>query len=152
MCKARRNSIDHARETAMSTRNVTDNLAAHVAIHDLLNRYTNAVNRRDWEALQAVFAADGIWDCGGPAMGEQAFMFHGAAGCATGIAGLLARAECCVQSNHAVVIEVSGREARATSTINEYVIVQDAEKATSIWGTYYDDIRLDADGEWRFVK
>jgi len=136
----------------MGTRNVTDNLAAHLAIQDLLNRYTNAVNQRDWAALQAVFAADGIWDCGGPAMGDQAFLFRGAADCANGIAGLLARTECCVQSNHAAVIEVTGREARATSTMNEYVILRDAEKATSIWGTYYDEIRLDADGEWRFAK
>ena len=136
----------------MSTRNVTDNLAAHLAIQDLLNRYTNAVNQRDWPALQAVFAEDGVWDCGGPQMGEQSFLFSGAAGCANGIAGLITPTECCVQSNHSTVIEVTGRRAVATSTINEYVILNGADTATSIWGTYYDEIHLEADGEWRFRK
>ena len=32
----------------MSTRNVTDNLTAHLAIQNLMNRYTNAVNQRNW--------------------------------------------------------------------------------------------------------
>ena len=136
----------------MSTRNVTDNLTAHLAIQDLLNRYTNAVNQRDWPALQAVFADDGVWDCGGPQMGDQAYLFSGAAGCANGIAGLITPTECCVQSNHAIVIEVTGRQAMATSTINEFVIVNGIATATSIWGTYYDDIQLEADGEWRFRK
>jgi hypothetical protein len=34
---------------------------------------------------------------------------------------------------------------------NEYVI-NGAATATSIWGTYYDDIQLESDGEWRFRK
>jgi hypothetical protein len=136
----------------MSTRNVTENLIAHLAIQDLLNRYTNALNQRDWAALQSVFTEDGVWDCGGPQMGDQAFLFSGAAGCANGIAGLLAHTECCVQSNHAIVIEVAGRDAKATSTMNEYVIPNGAATATSIWGTYYDEIQLESDGEWRFRK
>ena len=136
----------------MSTRNVTENLAAHLAIQNLINRYTNAVNQRDWSALQDVFASDGVWDCGGPQMGDQAFLFSGAAGCANGIAGLIAHSECCVQSNHAIVIEVAGRDARATSTINEYVVLTGAATATSIWGTYYDEIHQEVDGEWRFRK
>ena len=136
----------------MSTRNVTEHLSAHLSIQDLLNRYTNAVNQRDWAALQAVFADDAVWDCGGPQMPEQQFLFNGAEACARGIAGLVGPTECCVQTNHAIVIEVTGPEARATSTINEYVIFSGSAPAMSLWGTYYDDIRLGADGEWRFSK
>jgi hypothetical protein len=136
----------------MSTRNVTENLAAHLAIQNLLNRYTNAVNQRDRAALRAVFAEDGIWDCGGPQMASMSFLFKGAADCADGILGLLSNAECCIQSNHAIVIEVTGREATATSTVNEYVMMNGAATATSLWGTYYDEVHLDDDGEWRFRK
>ena len=36
----------------MSTANIHANPAAHLAILDLLNRYTDAVNQRDWKTLQ----------------------------------------------------------------------------------------------------
>jgi ketosteroid isomerase-like protein len=136
----------------MSTRNVVDHLADHLAIRDLLDRYTDALNRRDWNTLQMLFCADGAWDAGGPEMGAQAFRFEGAEQCAQGIAGLVAPAELCVQSNHAVVIEVRGAAASARSTINELVLMKDAPGMMTVWGTYYDTLRREADGEWRFQE
>jgi uncharacterized protein (TIGR02246 family) len=134
----------------MSTRNVTENTLAHLAIRDLLDRYTDALNRRDWGALQTLFTADGVWDAGGPEMGAQAFRFETAAACAAGIAGLVSPAELCVQSNHAVVIEVRGDSASARTTVNELVLLPGAPGLMTIWGTYHDDLRREADGEWRF--
>ena len=58
-----------------STKNVVDHLADHLAIRSLLDRYTDGVNRRDWAAVERVFATDGVWDCGGPTMGPMAFRF-----------------------------------------------------------------------------
>ncbi len=136
----------------MSNRNVIENLAGHVAVRDLLDRYTDALNQRDWAALQNLFCEDGVWDVGGPEMGAQAFRFEGAAQCAQGIAGLVSPSELCVQSNHAVVIEVSGKTAVARSTINELILMRDAPGMMTVWGTYYDRIVLDADGEWRFAE
>ena len=40
----------------MSSRNVASHADAHLAIRDLLDRYTNALNQRDWQALAALFA------------------------------------------------------------------------------------------------
>jgi hypothetical protein len=134
----------------MSTRNVTEHTLAHLAIRDLLDCYTDALNRRDWSTVQALFTADGVWDAGGPEMGPQAFRFEGAAACAQGIAGLVTSAELCVQSNHAVVIEVDGARASARSTINELVLMREASALTTIWGTYTDDLVRETDGEWRF--
>lgn len=134
----------------MSARNVVENLADHLAIRDLLDRYTDALNRRDWNTLQTLFCADGVWDAGGPEMGPQAFRFAGAAQCAQGIAALVAPAELCVQSNHAVVIEVRGAEASARSTINELVLMPAAPGMMTVWGMYHDTLRREADGEWRF--
>lgn len=136
----------------MSTRNVTENLSAHMAVRDLLDRYTNALNQRDWAGVEAVFATDGVWDAAGPEMGENAARFEGAANCAKGIAELLKTAELCVQSNHAVTIDIDGARAKATSTINELILMKDAPGMMVVWGTYYDNVVKGVDGEWRFKQ
>jgi hypothetical protein len=135
----------------MSTINVKENLAAHMAILDLLNRYTDAVNQRDWRQLESVFAEDGIWDMGGPNVGPMAMLFEGARNIAQGIAASVSTTELCVQTNHAAVVAVNGRRATARSTINELVRPKGAGGMT-IAGTYYDEISLGDDGEWRFTE
>ncbi|MGE0385166.1 MAG: nuclear transport factor 2 family protein [Gammaproteobacteria bacterium] len=134
----------------MSTQNVKANLADHAAIRDLIDRYTDAVNRRDWRALEATFAAGGIWDCHGPTA-ESRFLFEGARNVADGIAGAVQAGEMCIQMNHAVVIDVQGDRASATCTLNEMFRMPDGN-GMELWGIYYDDIARGADGEWRFEK
>jgi ketosteroid isomerase-like protein len=136
----------------MTTRNIIDHSIDHLAIRSLLDRYTDAVNRRDWDAVERVFAEDGVWDCGGPDMQGMSFRFDGAKGCAKGIAGLVSPMELCVQSNHAPAISVSGDRATATSTINELVVAPGATSRTTLWGMYFDQIVRGADGEWRFKE
>jgi ketosteroid isomerase-like protein len=134
----------------MSTRNVVDHFADHLAIRSLLDRYTDAVNRRDWTAMERVFAPDGVWDMGGPTVGAMAQRFEGATACARGIAGLVNPVALCVQSNHAPVIVVDGDRATATSTINEIVLAPGSPGRMTIWGMYFDEIVRNEDGEWRF--
>jgi len=135
----------------MSTANIHANPAAHLAILDLLNRYTDAVNQRDWKTLQDVFTADGVWDMGGPAAGPMAMLFKGAQGIADGIGGSISTTELCVQTNHAPVIVVDGQRATARTTVNELVRPKGGGGVTIV-GTYYDDILLGTDGEWRFKE
>ena len=134
----------------MSTRNVVEHLADHLAIRSLLDRYTDALNRRDWAALEKAFAGDGVWDAGGSTMGAMAFRFEGAKACATGIAAMVDPLPLCIQSNHAPVIDVQGDRATATSTINEMVLAPESSGRTTIWGLYFDQLERGTDGEWRF--
>ena len=136
----------------MSTRNVKEHLADHLAIRDLLERYTNGVNQRDWAAVEAVFTADATWEVGGndiPAMNQS---FSSAPAIAAGISSLVNPMSVLVQSNHAAVIEVNGNTATAVSTINEFGLPPGADNTMTLWGTYYDDIVRDRDGEWRFKR
>ncbi len=135
-----------------STKNVVDHLADHLAIRSLLDRYTDGVNRRDWAAVERVFATDGVWDCGGPNMGPMAFRFSGAANCAQGIGSMVDATPLVIQSNHAPVIHVDGNRATATSTVNELVMPPGATQATVMWGMYFDEIVKGSDGEWRFQE
>jgi hypothetical protein len=135
----------------MSTANVKSHLIDHMAISDLLNRYTDAVNHRDWKALEACFSETGIWDMGGPAIGPGAMYFEGAANVAAGIGAAVSTAEMCFQANHAAVIEVDGDRATARSSVHETVRPA-AGSGLVIFGIYYDDLRRHSDGEWRFDK
>jgi SnoaL-like domain len=125
----------------MSTANVTNNLIDHMAIMDLLNRYTNAVNHREWTALEACFSTEGIWDMGGPAIGPGAMYFEGAHNIATGIANAVNSAELCFQANHAPVIEVNGERATARSTIHE-TVRPIGGGGMVIFGIYYDEAQF----------
>ena len=134
----------------MSTRNVGEHLREHLAIRDLLDRYTNALNQRDWKTFESLFTTDAVWDAGGPELGSMGFRFEGGENVAQGIATMVSGTELCVQTNHAVVIEVGNAAATATSTIQEFVRVKGAAALVTSLGTYYDRLRLERDAEWRF--
>ena len=135
----------------MSTTNVVNNVAAHAAILDLLNRYTDAVNHRDWAELKNVFAEDGVWDMGGAVAGAMAMRFEGSERLCEGIAAAISSTELCVQSNHAPVIVVEGARATARSAIQE-IVRPKGGGGMMILGAYHDDIVLCDDGEWRFQE
>jgi hypothetical protein len=136
----------------MSTVNVAANLADHLAIRDLLDRYTNALNHRNWSMMQGLFTTDGVWDATSPVKDTPGYRFEGAANVVLGIAKLVSSAEMCIQSNHAVVIEVSGTAAAAVSTINEIVLMPQFPGLMACWGNYYDTLVRQSDGEWRFQE
>ncbi len=123
-----------------------------VLISDLLNRYTDAVNRRDWETIEDVFTDDGVWDVGGPDAGQFCFLFEGRSAIASGIRGLVEGLEFLVQKNFAPVITVSGDQATASVTVEEESRAPGAIEGGHIFGMYADQIRRDADGKWRFER
>ena len=133
----------------MSSINVTENFVAHLAIQDLLNRYTNAVNQRNAADLRELMTEDADWVLESPETDSPQLSFNGSRQIAEGIIGALSSAKMSVQMNHAPVIEVKGKQAYACSTINEIIIHADGSGFFML-GTYHDDIRSCPDGEWRF--
>ena len=136
----------------MSTKNVIENLAAHLAIRDLIDRYTNAINQRTWAEIEGLFVADAIWDVRGTEPGGPEVQVQGAPNIAKTIEAILGTQALWVQSNHASVIVVDGASATATTTMNEYTQGQGDAARTTDWGTYFDTMVQESDGEWRFKK
>ena len=135
----------------MSTRNVVAHVAEHLAIQDLLNRFTTALNHRDWATIEGMFTRDATWELTQPELAAGvSCRFETAQGIAQGIASLVSPLEMLVQSNHSPVVEVHGNSATAISTMNECTLAPSAPGRMVAWGTYYDDILCEADGEWRF--
>jgi hypothetical protein len=128
----------------------------HLAIQDLIYRYSDAVTRGDYDQVATVFAASAVWEA--PLLGlrfESAqafvdFLIEGSPSLAV-----------LIQTAHSPVIEVLDTErARATTTIHEMflgstpmdTIYGDAGVEVNIdqYGIYHDDVSK-ADGEWKFT-
>ena|SRR5579859_1443208 len=134
----------------MSTSNVTSNLAAHLAVRDLLDRYTDAINERDWASLEQLFADGGIWDL--RTVDDQSNqLFEGRQHVASGIRGLVETTQRVIQMNHAPIIQIDGPRATARSTMHEVSWMHHGIRVT-LFGTYHDAMIREDDGEWRFTK
>lgn len=122
-----------------------------LAVIKLINRYTDAVNRRDWATLGSLFCENGVWDVGGPEADPFTFLFTGREQIVAGIRGLVANLEFLVQTNHAVVVNVNGDHATGSCTLQEISRANNGG-GMMILGMYADDIVRERDGAWRFAK
>lgn len=125
------------------------------AIHNLLNRYTDAVNQRNWDTYQACWTKDAIWELHAPINVLK-----------TGINDILAEArravesqELFVQMNHAVIIlDLDQDTAKSRVTLNE-IGRADPEGTGALPGVggmfilaYYTDNLVKQNGLWKFKK
>ena len=114
-------------------------------IQHQLNRYSDAVNRRDWKALATLFAEDAIWE----GMGELVMRFEGRDAITHGFAVIIEPMSMFVQMNAPAVIEVHGDQASARSTIHELGDVPADGTRFEIYGRYEDEL-VRHKGEWLF--
>ena len=126
------------------------------AIQDLIFRYSDSVNRADWEETAKLYAADAVWES--PLFNMR---FESGAEWCNYLARSTESSELLIQTPHCPVVTLLTDEtARATTTIHEFsrgTNVEDSSfgpKGGEInfedYGIYYDKIaRLD--GEWKFT-
>jgi uncharacterized protein (TIGR02246 family) len=113
-------------------------------IRDLTARFTDAVNRRDPEAVGRTFTEDGEWVVPGVpvSVGPQA--------AAKQIDGLLRNFPRLVQLLHSGHVDVDGEVATATWYLTENA-TDGTSAAFTFVGVYRDELRRGADG-WRFTR
>jgi hypothetical protein len=115
-----------------------------LAIQDLINQYSDAVTRADWDQCEAVYAPNVLWES--PRLGLR---YEGRAGFMETMRGT-STDSLLVQTPHASVITLIDTDyARATTTIHEFIrglsgdgLPGDVEH----YGVYFDDIER-IDGE-----
>lgn len=116
------------------------------AIGELVVHASDAVTRSDWDAFEAVWAHDGVWEESEP----MADRLETARGIRAAIAERTATVELFVQKVHGTVVTlIDGDHARATSTIEGLARV--GGQGFRNYGVYYDDLVRTADG-WRFAR
>jgi len=127
---------------------MTDQAAAldRLAIREVIERYTDALNRRDFAAMAALFTDDAGWSVDAPFN----LRFEGAA-IATSIAAMIGRHAFLLQMTHAIVVDVEGDHAVAHTTIHEVAQAADGASGLNSFGLYHDRLVRTAEG-WRFVE
>jgi uncharacterized protein (TIGR02246 family) len=135
----------------MTTENVVDNVADHVAVRHVVDRYTDALNWSEWDVLESLFTENAVWVVTTPA-GEARERREGRPEIATGIRALVEHGGGnVVQMNHATVVHVAGDRARARSTM-ESTYWTPAGARTRMYARYDDELERAQDGEWRFTR
>ena len=125
------------------------------AIHGLLNRYTDAVNQRDWTAYRACWTDDGVWELHEPINGRYA----GIEAIMTEVRRAVESQELFVQMNHAVtILALHDETAHVRVTLNE-IGKANPEGGGALPGVggmfllaYYTDTLVKQDGAWKFKE
>ncbi len=112
-------------------------------IQNQLNRYTCAVNSRDWTELGSVFDVQGSWECKGP----PDLKFVGRDAVVTGLRQAITAAKFLTQLNTPSWIKVNGTRATARSTIHEVAEFPDQNYRCEVFGMYEDQLS-NIDGQW----
>jgi len=121
-------------------------MSEHMAVQQVITRYCDAVTRRDWAALAAVFAPHATWDV----FGHVTFHFQGDA-LVPGIRGIVESTGALVQMNAPALIEIDGERATARSTIYELGTNLGKTQRFEEPGVY-EDVLEKIDGQWKFVS
>lgn len=120
-------------------------MSDETAIQQLLNRYTDGCNRRDWDQVMATFAPDGVW----AAAGNE---HRGHAAIQAAMATFVQMMDYFVQTNSAAVIAISGDTATVRVTIRECGKFAGKDEALEVLGYYQDDLVRTDGGDWQFAR
>jgi ketosteroid isomerase-like protein len=120
--------------------------AERFAIRELIERYSYAVNERDWPALESCYTENAVWDVGEP----LAFRLEGRKSIVEVASSKICEEDYVIQTPHATMIWLDGDKARAHSTMVEVVSSKGGSGGLQILATYSDEL-VNLDGEWRFA-
>ncbi|MFV9429004.1 nuclear transport factor 2 family protein [Rhodococcus aetherivorans] len=136
----------------MTTENSTNNLADladHIAVGQLLNQYTDALNATDWDVLASLFTEDAIWRV--ITNGEVEYVQEGGKNILAFLRDSTATTQAFVQMNHAPVIHLDGERASASSTMEAIYWFENGTRQQR-FAMYYDEMIRGNDGKWRFTQ
>ena len=116
-----------------------------LAINDVTVRYSDAVTRGDWDAFEATWTADAVWEESPPVseriVGARAIREH--------VAAMIDKADFLLQTTHGTVVNLEAPD-RASTTTTIHAIAKVGEISFVNFGIYYGNL-VKADGIWRFA-
>jgi ketosteroid isomerase-like protein len=124
---------------------MTPDVVDRLAIRELIEAYSDALNLRDFTTMAKLFEEDSVWQVGAPFN----LRFEGTA-IATNIAAMVRNFPFLVQMTHGIVVELMGNSATARTTVHEVGQAADSTSGLNSFGIYYDELVRTSDG-WRFA-
>ena len=124
----------------------SSSLTDRFLIRELIERYSYAVNERDWPAFESCFSEDAVWDVGKP----FDFRAQGRSSILEVARTKISEQDFVIQTPHATVIWLDGDRARAHSTVTEVVSAGGGATGIQMFGTYADE--LIRSGGWSFSR
>lgn len=121
-------------------------LEDRLAVRELVERWSDGTNNRDWAALEELFTDDAVWDVGEPLN----FTAQGGRQIVALLREKMRPSKYVVQMPHAIIVQVKGHEATARSTIHEVCRFAD-DTGLEMMGTYFDELVKEPRG-WRFRR
>lgn len=130
--------------------------ADEVAIRALCDRYTDAVNQRDWPVYRETWAEDGLWDLGPPVNQRKAGIEAIMAEVQRAVGGM----DLFVQMPHAfTLLHLAADRAEARVTLNEVGRIRADSRdllggadGMNILAIYTDALVRGQDQRWRFSR
>ena len=120
-------------------------VADRLAIREVIELYSDATTRRDWETVGAVFAEDAVLSIAPP----TDIVLHGRVAIAKGVAEMVEAFEVFVQMTHSIVIKLDGDRASTRTIVNGFGRLRDGARGAFALGTYIDTLVRAGDG-WLF--
>jgi hypothetical protein len=115
-----------------------------LAINDVTVRYSDAVTRSDWDAFEATWMPDAVWEenADSTIVGARAIRDH--------VAATLDKCVFMIQTTHGTVVEFDGPD-RASATTTIHALARIGDISIVNYGIYYSDL-VKVDGVWRFAR
>jgi uncharacterized lipoprotein NlpE involved in copper resistance len=116
-------------------------------IRSLAEKFSDAANRKDGKAFQALWAKDAVWKIGAPINME----FKGQENMGTSVTHMLGLWDFFVQLSGPGVVTINGEKATARFYVNEIARKTD-DKSGNYNLSMYDDELIKENGKWVFLK
>ncbi|MBO9616461.1 MAG: nuclear transport factor 2 family protein [Dyadobacter sp.] len=128
--------------------NIQDQPSAFIAIHQLIQRYTDMINLREWDVLPEIFSENAIWK----ALPPVNMQLTGLSAICDGIPESVGRTAFLVQFTTGAIIEMhDDSRASVRSHLTEIGRFTDTEQDFRAVGIYRD-IVICEDGIWKFYQ
>ena len=125
---------------------MTGDLADRMAVRETIERYSVALNMRDFDAMGGCFVADGVWRVDPP----FDIRLEGDA-IVAGISQMVGAMPFLFQGLMGTIVTVDGDSATATTSVHELGQRAAGEGGMDSYGLYHDRLVRTAEG-WRFAK